>query len=60
VLAGVSGEVTIEVELLFQSVRPADLDMLAEHPTPTARVLFDLVAGKLEPTVVGRATRALR
>ena len=60
VLAGVSGEVTVEVELLFQSVRPADLDMLAERPTPTARVLFDFVAGKLEPTVVGRATRASR
>lgn len=60
VLAGVSGEVTVEVELLFQSVRPADLDMLAERPTPTARVLFDLVAGKLEPSVVGRATRAAR
>lgn len=60
VLAGVAGETTVEVELLFQSVRPADLDMLAEHPTPTARVLFDLAAKKLEPAIVGRATRTVR
>lgn len=40
------------------SWRPADLEMLAERPTPTARKLFDLVAGKLAPTVVARATRA--
>ncbi len=55
---GVAGALTIEVELLFQSLRPADLEMLAERPTPTARKLFDLVAGKLAPTVVARATRA--
>lgn len=47
---------TVEVELLFQSLRPAELDTLAERPTQTARKLFDLVANKLEPVIVAKAT----
>ena len=53
------GPVTVNAELVFQSVRPAELDTLAEKPTPTARKLFDLVAGKLEPAIVSKATRTV-
>lgn len=51
-----AGALTIDCELLFQSVRPSELDTLAEHPTPTARKLFDLVSTKLEPTPVARTS----
>lgn len=55
-VGGVPAGATIEVELLFQTARPSDIEALAPKPTPAARRLFELVkAAPLTPVVVATA-----
>jgi len=52
--ARVSGAAHVEVELLFQSIRPQELEALAKEATPAALKLFDMVSKKaMVPVVVG-------
>jgi hypothetical protein len=41
-----AGSLHVKVELLFQTVKPADLDALATKPTPASLKLFDMLAAK--------------
>ena len=41
-----AGPLTVEVELLYQTLRPTDLDALAAQPTDASRRFFDLVAAR--------------
>jgi hypothetical protein len=41
-----SGSIHVKVDLLFQSVRPSDLESLASKPTPATRSFFDMVSAK--------------
>lgn len=52
-VAGVPSKARVEVELLFQSVRPGELDGLAEHPTPAGLAFLDRIAKRMTPIVVG-------
>lgn len=46
---------TVVVELLFQTARPSDIEVLAARPTPAARRLFDFAkAAPLTPVLVAR------
>lgn len=50
---------TITVELLFQTIRPSDVEFFASKPTPMARKLFDMtIAAPLAPVVVSAVTSA--
>lgn len=49
---------TIEVELLFQVVRPSDIDALADKPTPAARRLFDFAKAVPPAPVTVASARA--
>lgn len=54
--ARISGAVHVDVELLFQSVRPQELEALAKEPTPTALRLFDMLGAKaMTPLVIATA-----
>lgn len=50
--------VKVDVEVLFQSIRPADIEALAEDPTPASRSFFDMVERKppVPVRVVGTST----
>jgi hypothetical protein len=54
-VAGAPAKARVEVELLFQSVRPGELDGLAERPTPAGLAFLDRIAKRMAPTVVGTA-----
>jgi hypothetical protein len=50
----------VEVRLVFQAVRPADFEALAQRPTPAARRLFDMVSrAPPMPEVIAEATAAI-
>ena len=41
-----AGQLTVDVELLYQTLRPTDLDALAAAPTDASRRFFDMVAAR--------------
>ena len=41
-----AGALTVDVELMYQTLRPIDLDALAAQPTDATRRFFDMVAGR--------------
>lgn len=45
----------IEVALLYQSIRPAELELLAEHPGPAALRFLDMIGSNaMEPLLITR------
>jgi len=55
-----AGALSVEVELLYQTLRPTDLDALAAGATDAGRRLFDMVAARAPlPVLVARAQAAV-
>lgn len=55
-VAAPAGALTVEVELMYQSVRPTDVEALAAQATDATRRLFDMVAARPPlPVAVARA-----
>lgn len=54
-----SGKVHVDVELLFQSVRPSELETLALEPTPAGRSFLDMIQKRATPVVLGSASSDL-
>jgi hypothetical protein len=51
----------IEVRLLYQTARPAELELLAEHPGPAARRFLDMMGPMaMRPIVVATTSAPLR
>lgn len=50
------GAVHVEVELLFQSIRPSELENLAHEPTPTGRTFLDMIQRRMTPVMIGSAS----
>ena len=47
----------IEVALLYQTIRPAELELLAEHPGPAALRFLDMIGSNaMEPLVIATTT----
>jgi hypothetical protein len=57
-VSAASGALTIDVELLYQTLRPTDLDALAARPTDATRRFFDMVAARA-PAPIGVARAQL-
>jgi hypothetical protein len=54
-----AGALTVDVELLYQTLRPTDLDALAALPTDASRRMFDMVAARAPtPLIIARAQMA--
>jgi hypothetical protein len=51
-----SSTVHVDVELLFQSVRPSELENLAAEPTPASRSFFDMLQKRATPIVIATAS----
>lgn len=55
-VAGAPAGSTVAAELVYQSIRPRELDNLAEHPSPAAIRLFSMVKGATKrASIVSRA-----
>jgi hypothetical protein len=51
----------IDVRLLYQTTRPAELELLAEHPGPAARRFLDMMSpASMRPIVLATASSAVR
>jgi hypothetical protein len=49
----------VVIELLFQSVRPSELQTLAEQPTPASRSFLDMIAKRSAPFAIATITQDL-
>lgn len=56
-VAGAPARGRVEIALLYQTIRPAELELLAEHPGPAALRFLDMVgAAEMKPIVMARTS----